>query len=127
MKVTAYRDIAPCTLVETDRRFRGTYFIIRMIMLTIIALMMETVRTIKSSVWFYPTAWRYIPEGCHFHSRCRENLKSQLSISFPAYSRPRTHCEPQAGYRHRVSLILPGKCKDRTETQVTICFQPHSL
>jgi hypothetical protein len=39
--------------------------------------MMEAVRTSETSVYFNGTTRRYIPEGCHFHTRRRENLKSQ--------------------------------------------------
>jgi hypothetical protein len=38
---------------------------------------MEAVRTSETSVSFYETARRNIPEGCHLRTRRRENLKSQ--------------------------------------------------
>jgi hypothetical protein len=41
-----------------------------------IALMMEAVSTSETSVNFYETTRRNIPEGCHLHTRRRENLKS---------------------------------------------------
>jgi hypothetical protein len=41
-------------------------------------LMMEAVRTSETSVNFYETTRRNIPEGCHLHTRRRENLKSHL-------------------------------------------------
>jgi hypothetical protein len=45
MKMAVNWDVAPCTLVETDRRFRGlTASII------LIALMMEAVSTSETSV-----------------------------------------------------------------------------
>jgi hypothetical protein len=50
-------DIAPYNLAQVD-------------------LMMETVRTSVSSVNFYQTTWRNIPEGCHLQTRRREKLKS---------------------------------------------------
>jgi hypothetical protein len=31
---------------------------------SLLQLTMEAVRTTKSSVYFYETIWRYIPEGC---------------------------------------------------------------
>jgi hypothetical protein len=42
----------------------------------IIALMMETVSTSETSVNFYETIRRNIPEDSHLHTRRRENLKS---------------------------------------------------
>jgi hypothetical protein len=59
LKITAFWDIAPCSLVEVDRCFRrGTASLIRV------------------SVYFNKTAWCYIPESCHLHTRYHENLNS---------------------------------------------------
>jgi hypothetical protein len=56
MKKTAFWNIAPCSLVEADRRFRGA-----------IALM-EAVRTSETCVYFNNTTRRYNPEGyLHVH------------------------------------------------------------
>jgi hypothetical protein len=41
-----------------------------------IAPMMEGIRTSETSVNFYPTTWRNIPEDSHFHIRRHQNLKS---------------------------------------------------
>jgi len=43
--------------------------------------MMEAVRTSETSVHFYLTIRRYIPEDSKLHTRRRENLKSH-SFSF---------------------------------------------
>jgi hypothetical protein len=40
----------------------------------ITALMMEAVCTCETSVYFDRTTRRYVPEGCHFHTRRRDNL-----------------------------------------------------
>jgi hypothetical protein len=40
-------DIALCSLVKVDRRFRGI-----------------AVRTSEMSIYFNETTWHYIPEGC---------------------------------------------------------------
>jgi hypothetical protein len=53
--MTAFCDVAPCGLV---------------------ALMMESASTSKTSVNFYQTTRRNIPEDIHVHTRRRENLKS---------------------------------------------------
>jgi len=50
---------------------RGAY-IIRVI----ITLMMEAVNMSEMSVYFYETTWYNIPEGCHVHIHCHEDLKS---------------------------------------------------
>jgi hypothetical protein len=43
---------------------------------TIVALMTEVKSTSETSVNFYQTTWRNIPEDSHLHTRRRENLKS---------------------------------------------------
>jgi hypothetical protein len=47
-KMTAAWDIAPRSLVQVDRRFGGAYALTQ----------------------------HYVPEGCHLHTHCNENLKS---------------------------------------------------
>jgi hypothetical protein len=49
--MTAFWDTEPCSLADVHRRYR------------VIALMMETVRTSETSVYFNETTWRCIPEG----------------------------------------------------------------
>jgi hypothetical protein len=44
---------------------------------SLITLMMEAINTSETSVNFYQTSRRNIPEDCHLHIRRRENLKSQ--------------------------------------------------
>jgi hypothetical protein len=46
MKFRAFWDVAPCSHVEVDRRFRGTYCLHHQV----IALMMEEIRTSETSV-----------------------------------------------------------------------------
>jgi hypothetical protein len=43
-------------------------------------MMMEEVLTSETSVNFYETARRNIPEDCHLHTRRRENLKSHKAL-----------------------------------------------
>jgi hypothetical protein len=45
-----------------------------------IVLIMEAVSTSETSVHFYQNTWCNIPEDSHLHTRCRENLKSQVFI-----------------------------------------------
>jgi hypothetical protein len=47
---------------------------------SLIVLMIEAVHISKTSVNFYETTRRYIPECCHVYSRCRKNLKSHLGV-----------------------------------------------
>jgi hypothetical protein len=53
---TTFSDIAPCSLTEIGRRFKA--------MIRFVALMMETVSTSETSVNFYESTRRSIPEGC---------------------------------------------------------------
>jgi hypothetical protein len=64
-----YEDVAPCSPVEVDRCFRGA--IIRTMM---IALLMETVCTSKTSVNFYETTRCNIPDGCHLQCHSALNI-----------------------------------------------------
>jgi hypothetical protein len=45
IKLTAFWDIAPCSLIECDRRFKGTYCLHQQDDASIIALMIEAVST----------------------------------------------------------------------------------
>jgi hypothetical protein len=45
MKLTVFRDVAPCSLVEVYRRFRGAYCLHHQ---SLIALMMEAVNTVMN-------------------------------------------------------------------------------
>jgi hypothetical protein len=58
--MTFFWDVAPCSLVDT-----------------LIALMMEAVSISETSVNFYQTIRRNIPEDSCLHTRRRENLRSQ--------------------------------------------------
>jgi hypothetical protein len=70
LKMTVFWDVAVCSLVEVKQHFRGvTASIIR-------ALLREAVKTSKTSVNFYQTTRRNIPEDSHLHTRRREKLKS---------------------------------------------------
>jgi hypothetical protein len=55
--MTAFWDVTPCSLEVA---------------------LMEAVPTSETSVNFYETTRRNIPQGCQLHTRRRENLKSQL-------------------------------------------------
>jgi len=82
IRVTAFWDRAPCSLVEVDRRFikierRSTPnrlhgAISRGMHLWNVGLVNETTR-------------RYMPERSHLHTRRRENLKSHTLIQFTSY------------------------------------------
>jgi hypothetical protein len=76
MKIRAFWDVAPCSLVVVNRRFR--------VRTAFIALMMETVRTSATSIYSNETTGRYIPEGSNLCERLYficgtdENLKYYL-------------------------------------------------
>jgi hypothetical protein len=63
MKRTVFWDVALCSLIEVCRRFRGA-----------IAMMMEAVSTSETSVNFYQTTWRKIPEDSHFQAYIRMGM-----------------------------------------------------
>jgi hypothetical protein len=53
---------------------------VRTVFFRVIALMIETVHTSETSVYFNDAARRYIPESCHHHTHRCESLKSQIKI-----------------------------------------------
>jgi hypothetical protein len=70
-KMAVFWVVAPCSLVEIYRRFRGPCCDDEGI-----ALMMEAARSSETSVNFYQTTRRYNPEDNHLRTNRRENLKS---------------------------------------------------
>jgi hypothetical protein len=71
MKVRAFWNIAPCSLV-------GVIYVSKVHtapIIRVITLMMETLRTSETSL-YSETAERCVPKSCHLHTRRRENLKS---------------------------------------------------
>jgi hypothetical protein len=108
--VTIFCDMAPCTYTQVDRRFRSAYCLNQT---------MEAVSASDTSVNFYETKRRHIPEGCHIHARRRENLKShsfvpilvQLSSVHTPFSTISSRCYSRSstsGERHEpVCVCLP--------------------
>jgi hypothetical protein len=70
--MAVFWDLAPCSVVEIDRRFRGTYYLHHQAM----TLIMEAESTSETSINFYETTRRKFQEDNHLHTRSRENLKS---------------------------------------------------
>jgi hypothetical protein len=58
IKTSALLDVAQCSFVEVDRRFRGAYHLRRPDD--------EAIRTCKTSIYFNETTRRCIPESCYF-------------------------------------------------------------
>jgi hypothetical protein len=75
--MTVLWDVAPCSLVDIYRRFRGVYCLHHQG-----DLMMEAVITSETSIIFYETTRRNIPEDGHLDTRRRENRKSHLIVPF---------------------------------------------
>jgi hypothetical protein len=64
--MTVFWDVAPCSLVNTDPRFRRGYSLHHRDV-----LMMET----SVSVYIHQTTWRSMPEDSHLHARRSEHLE----------------------------------------------------
>jgi hypothetical protein len=73
--MTIFWDIAPCSLVETNWRFRGTYCLHHQNV-----EMMEAISISEKSVNFYQTMRCNIQENSHLHTRRRENLIFHLDF-----------------------------------------------
>jgi hypothetical protein len=65
-KMAVFWVVAPCSLVEVYRRFRGASII----------RVMEAASTSETLVNIYQTTWCNNPEDSHPHNRSCENLKS---------------------------------------------------
>jgi hypothetical protein len=73
--------VAPCSLVDVNRRFRDACYLHHYGDDLLITLMMEAASTSEMSVNIYQTAWLHNPEVSHLHTRRRDNLKYH-TISF---------------------------------------------
>jgi hypothetical protein len=74
MKMTAFWDIAPCSLIVVDWHIRVVYCLHHQ------GLDDGGVHTSEMSVYYNETTQCNIPEGYHFHTRCCENLKFHTVI-----------------------------------------------
>jgi hypothetical protein len=72
MKLTASWYIAPCSLVEVDRRFRGA---------SLINLRMEVISISETSVYLDETTQGNISKSCYLQTRDRENMKFHILFS----------------------------------------------
>jgi hypothetical protein len=106
----SFWDIAPCSLVEIDRCFRGEYCFHHRSDMT------EALHTSETSVYFNETTRRYIPESCHLQPNTYTilsiNNKDPLftivtHLSCPHYPSPFTVFQLKFSW---VSLFLQGKC-----------------
>jgi hypothetical protein len=71
MKMTVFWDVAPCSFVEIDLRFRGAY--------CLIVLMMEAVSTSETSINFYKGN---IPEDRHLpRGKVATNVIENINLS----------------------------------------------
>jgi hypothetical protein len=72
--------MAPRSIVEVDRHFRGIYGLYHQ--------GDDGIRTSETSVYFYEISRRYISEGFRLHARRHDSLKSHLGdIIFSALRR----------------------------------------
>jgi hypothetical protein len=75
MKTTINWDITPCSLLNVNRRFGGTYSHHQGRRISD-ARNQEAICSSKTSVDFQQTTWCYIPENGTLHNHSCENLKS---------------------------------------------------
>jgi hypothetical protein len=75
LNMTAVWDMAPRSLLEVDRRFRGVY--------CQVAPIVEALSASETSVYFYETTRRHIPESSRLRIRHREHMKSHATV--PAF------------------------------------------
>jgi hypothetical protein len=83
--MTAFWDIALCSLFGVDRRFRGEYCLHHQgdyggSKNEFITLMMAAVRISETSVYSNATTRRCIPEGCLSSSELRKSLGTHTNV-----------------------------------------------
>jgi hypothetical protein len=79
MEMTAFWDIASCSLVGVDRRFREGFCLHHQGNIWALMSVMEAVCTSETSFIFNENKWRYIPESCHLQNEINEEIKSSLN------------------------------------------------
>jgi hypothetical protein len=75
---TDYCSTPPCSIVEVDRRFRGTYCLY-------FQPMMETVRSSETSDYFNKATRLYISERSHPNTELNSYLTQSVLRTFFAY------------------------------------------
>jgi hypothetical protein len=70
MKITAFWDIAPSSLIEVDQCFRCVHSLHHC------SDVMESVCSPVTSFYFNKATWHYVPEGSNLQTHCCEDLKS---------------------------------------------------
>jgi hypothetical protein len=94
MKMTVFWDVALCSLVEVDGRFRSAYFLRdQSSSVTMTALIMEAVNTYETSVNLYESTRRNIPEGYHLLDldHCRYTICCSSVLETRAITSVRSH------------------------------------
>jgi hypothetical protein len=94
-QMTAFRDMAPCSLAAVDWRFRGPYCLHHQANF----LTMEAVRTSETSIYFCETVRRHIPEGFYLESKgclpvgkvVESDDEQSLRLGYDAWSFTSTH------------------------------------
>jgi hypothetical protein len=92
--MAVFWDVAPCSMMEIDRRFRGAYCLHHL------------------DDESYQTGRRNIPEDSHLHTRRRENLKSQSCVrrrgqpsAYPGFGLTRADETPSGDCGHEVRRL----------------------
>jgi hypothetical protein len=76
MQITAFWDIAPCSLVEVDRRFRGAYGLYDQVS---DHYPDDGVSISETSIFLQRGCAVQYLKVCRLSTRCHENLKSHLN------------------------------------------------
>jgi hypothetical protein len=63
--MAVFWDVAPCSLVDIDRCFRGAYCLHYQGVSSLTTLMMEAVSSSETLLNIYQTTWCNIPEDSH--------------------------------------------------------------
>jgi hypothetical protein len=72
--MSVFWDVALCIVVYSDWHFRGAYCLHHQ------GLVMETMRTSETSVYFNEITRPYIPQDCNIYTWRRKNVKSHSAL-----------------------------------------------
>jgi hypothetical protein len=109
MKMAVFWDVAPCSLVDTDRRFRGAYCLHHQGLIT---LMMDAVSSSETLVNIYQTTRSNFSEDSHLY-------KCLFLFVGPCVSAPK---EFYGSRRNLVLEVYTAKCREKNDSFAPVIY-----
>lgn len=116
-------DVGPYSLVEVDQHFRCSYCRHHRTMIT---LMMSAVTISETSANFNETKQRIIPDGCHLHTFCCENLKYRVFPSVFSYCIRLRVQTPLTNVRKHFCMLSLSRCEQLFSLTFNLTRDPYA-